>query len=629
MAYQLNIAHRLIVLLILASSASGVCLPQVCAQDSDGDAPSLIRVPKLGTNPLAVVTLANVQQARQKFELLCEIAGHPETAEILLASLDESTDSLSGVDQERPGGLAVYLDSIFPPSFEFVAFVPVSNSDSFMRTLELGPVIASPVADEEGRYELLGPTQTSQVRVQNGYTFIQLPIMDPDSEFDRKLFEPLSLLKGQNGQYDISVTLDVESVPRATRNLVLSFLTSTMSTQMQQRDEEADGLYEMRRAWMQADIDTYKLFLDECQRITVGLSVDTEQHLANLDFLIDVREGSDLLNEIFESATKPSYFAPVLNDDAAVSLSMSQVMAERDQVRYVGVLDGFKKELARQVAEKELGSELDDISPVFAALTSLQETLRDGHLDVFGQCYKDSNGDLVVVAALRVLQGETIASGLTDILNRLQGQDGLENLQIGYGEHAGVQFHRIGFADTDVGRMTILGADPGLIVGSGPRSMWFGIGGDETLDTLGGVMDSLLAAYEQPTQPAHSSNTRIVVNVNQIIELVQTESSASRAKAVESDDAENDLAEESTKESSPANPSTTRRQARRRRFREQRKARQNSWVETLAEGGDRIRMDFQPTKRGARWRMEFGEAFLKGIGRAVAVSVTPQVSDEE
>jgi len=629
MAYQLNITHRLIVLFILAASASVVCLPPVCAQDTDVENSSLIRVPKLGTNPLGVVTLVNVQQARKKFQLLCDIAGHPEAAETLLSSLDESTNSLSGVDQTKPVGLAVYLNSIFPLSFEFVAFVPVSNLDSFMRTLELGPVIAKPVSGEDGRYTLLGPTKTLQVRAQNGYAFIQLPIMDPDSEFDRRLFEPLSLLKGQKENYDISVTLDVASVPKATRNFALSFLTSTMSTQMQQRDEEADGLYEMRRAWMQADIDTYTLLLDQCQRITVGLSVDIEQHLANLDFLVDVRKGSSLLNEIFESTTKPSYFAPLINDNAAVSLSVSQVMADRDQVRCIGVLDGFKKELARQVVEKQLGSELDDTSSVFAALTSLQETLQDGHLDVFAQCYKDSNGQLVVVAALRVLGGETIAAGLTDMLNRLLGQDGLKNLEIAYGEHAGVQFHRFGFGDTDVGRMAILGADPGLVAGCGPRSMWFGIGGDETLDTVSGVMDSLLAAYEQPTQLARSSNTHIVVNLNQIIELVQTERAASRVAVAESNNTENDVAEESTDKSSSDGSRATRQQARRQRFRKQRQARQNSWMKTLAEGGDRIRMDFQPTKRGARWRLEFGEAFLKGIGRAVAVSLNPGIGDKD
>jgi hypothetical protein len=380
---------------------------------------------------------------------------------------------------------------------------------------------------------------------------------------------------------------------------------------------------------MQADIDTYTLLLDQCQRITVGLSVDIEQHLANLDFLVDVRKGSSLLNEIFESTTKPSYFAPLINDNAAVSLSVSQVMADRDQVRCIGVLDGFKKELARQVVEKQLGSELDDTSSVFAALTSLQETLQDGHLDVFAQCYKDSNGQLVVVAALRVLGGETIAAGLTDMLNRLLGQDGLKNLEIAYGEHAGVQFHRIGFGDTDVGRMAILGEDPGLVAGCGPRSMWFGIGGTETLNTVGGVMDSLLAAYEQPTQATRSSNTRIVVNLNQIIQLVQTERAASQAAVPESNNIENDVAEESTEESSPDGSGAPRRQARRRRFRQQREARQNSWVETLAEGGDRIQMDFQPMKRGARWRLEFGKAFLKGIGRAVAVSLNPGIGDEE
>ncbi len=627
MTRSLGVACQLFVMVYVIC---GVCLVhpnRVAAQDSEQQTPSLIRVPQLGTKPLAVATLANVQQARQKFEILCEIAGHLETSEEILSRLNDATGNLAGVDQSRPGGVAVYLDSVFPPSFEFVAFVPISDTDIFLRTLELGPVVASPVAGEEGRYELLGPTRTTQVRIQNGYAFVQLPVMDPDDQFDRPLFDPVSFTKGQTGQFDISVMLDLVSVPKATRNLALSFLTSTMSTQMQQRDDEADGLYEMRRAWMQADIDAFKVLFDECRRITIGLSVNTEQRLANVDFLIDVREGSDLLNEIFESVTKPSYFAPILNDDAAVSVSMSQVMAERDRERYVGVMDGFKKELTRQIAEKQLGSQLDDSSPVLFALTALQETLQAGHLDVFGQCYQDSSGHLVVVAALRVLQGEAIAAGLTDLLNRLQGQDGLDDLQIGYGEHAGIPFHRIGFGDTDVGRSAILGPDSGFIIGSGPRSMWFGLGSDETLEIVSEVMDSLLAAYERPAQPAHSSNVRIVVNVNRIIRLSQTVRSA-REESTAAETAAEEV-EEPTEQPSEPGPQVTQRQARRRRFRERRVARQSSWVRTLAEGGDRIRIDFQPTKSGARWRIEFGEAFLKGIGRAIAVSVSPERSGED
>jgi len=619
MAHCTHHARRVLSVALLTAAMSVATFPIATGQESDEETPSLIRVPKLGTNPLAVVTVANAAQARTKFSALCDIAGRPETAEEILTRIDESTNNLAGVAQTRPAGIAVYLDSVFPPAFEFVAFAPVTDVNAFMQTLELGPVIASPVAGEDGRFELLGPTKTSQVRVENGYAFVQLPFMEPDEAFDRQLLDPVTHTRGLTNQYDIALTLDVESVPKATRNLLLGFVTSTMSTQMQQRDEEADGLYEMRRAWMQGDIDGIKLVLDECQRMSIGINVNPDQRSAIIDLLMDVQDGSDLLKEIFASATKPSYFAPILNDDSAVSLSMSQVLPDRDRERYIGILDGTKKELARQVNIKDLGEELDESSPVLAGLTAIQDTFREGHLDVFGQCYADSDDKLVVAGAVRVLEGETIAAGLSDFLNRVQGQDGLDSLQINIDEHAGIQFHRIGLGAGIPGVNTVLGLDPGVIFGCGPRSMWFGLGGDETLQTVGGAIDQLQAAYEQPTQPAHSSTMRLVVNIDQLIRL----GDAAKTSADIDKDAAEQKTESATDNDPPQKPQSRKRRGNIGRQRqiaaETRSERMASWRKTFAEGGDRIRMDFQPTDSGSRFRLEFGEAFLKGIGRAITI----------
>ncbi len=615
--------HRPIVLILLIVSLNLAHPSPVYTQDAEEDSRSLIQVPKLGTNPLAVVTLTSLERAREKLEVLCTIAGHPETASNIMSAIDNATNTLAGVDQLRPDGVAVYLNSIFPPSFEFVAFIPLTDTDAFLRTLELGPVVFNPVIGEVGRYELLGPTQTTQVRVENGYAFIQLPVMEPDEEFKRQLFVPVSSLKGKFDQFDISMTVDVESVPRVTRSLLLSFLTSTMSTQMQQRDEEADGVYEMRRAWMQADIDGFKLLMDECQRITIGLTVDEEQHLAIVDLLMDVRKDSDLINEIFDSARKSSYFEPILDDNAAVSLALSQIIPDRDRERYAGVLEGFKKELARQVTLKDLGPELDEASPVLAGLTALQETFIEGHLDAFGQCYDDSRGNLVVVGAVRVLEGETVAAGLTDILNRLQGMEGLESLQIGCEDHAGIQFHRIGFGDSGPGRNAVLGPNSGIVFGSGPRSMWFGVGGDETMDIVSSVMDQLQAAYEKPSQSVNSSIMRIVININQLIQLWETVGQAQikNAKARHAEGGEGAPLVETGESrfdddrNGKANPKVE--AEGRDRVRNQLHTRQTSWRKTFSEGGDQIRADVQPTRSGVRMRIEFGEAFLKGFGRAI------------
>ena len=592
---------------LLGCWLSVTAISGIFAQDDSDESSSLIRVPSLGVKPLAVVTLSSIEQAQQKLRALFEIAGHPETIEGVIEQFYERTDGLAGFDQTRPAGVAIFLDRLIPPSFEFVVFAPLSDVDTFMRTLELGPVIANPVTGESGRYELIGPGQTSQVRIENGYAFIQLSIMEPDEEFARGLPEPAALVKGLTGQFDLSVSLDVDSIPKPTRDLIINFITATMSTQMQQRDSEADGLYEMRRSWMQADIDGFKLLMDECQRMSLGISVNPELRVADVDFLIDVREDSKLLNEILESTTKPSYFSPILDDNAAISVSMSSILPQRDRDRYVGTLDGFKKELARQVDINNLGPELEDGSPVLAALTSLQETFQKGHLDAFGQCYLDSEGRLVVVGAGRVVDGELIALGLQDMLSRIEGQDWTDNLQLGVSEHAGIRFHRIGFGNTDPRLNAVLGSDSGVIFGCGPRSIWFGLGGEETVDTVAAVMDHLQLAYEQPSRQFPSATVRFIINVASLIQLI--ESAESNAAGTQAEEEEEIIAAEAGGD------------RRRRPFRERQEERETVWRETLAEGGDRIRMELHPTKHGSRFRMEFGEAFLKGMGRAIAVTL--------
>ena len=253
---------------------------------------------------------------------------------------------------------------------------------------------------------------------------------------------------------------------------------------------------------------------------------------------------------------------------------------------------------------------------MLAGITALQDTIKEGHLDIFGQCYADPDDHLVVVAAVRVEDGETIAAGLTDMLNRLRGQAGLEGLQVGFEEHSGIEFHRIGFDTPEPARDAILGSESGFVFGCGPRSLWLGLGGEHTMETIGAVMTELVAAYEQPTQQAHSSNLRLVVNVNQLIQLGDAASSATSAAASEKKETAADSQLE-TKEPDGLRLESV--SARRPGASPAQEAREASWRDTFAEGGDRIRVDYQPSDTGGRVRVELGEAFLKGIGRAIAI----------
>ena len=605
---------------IALTAALAVTLPTVQAQEETDDPKPILTV---GSRPLAVLTAASANRLKDEATFMFDTAGMPDAVDGILSVLDENVNGLQGIDWERPAGVMVYLNSVFPPSFEFVAFLPVASVEEFQSMMELGPVVMRKDASEDDRYELITPQRNIQIRMQNDYAFIQLPPMDPDPAFDRDLPDPLAMVSGLVSQFDLAVSLDVESIPKGTRDLIYNVLASTMSTQIQQRDDEPDSRYQMRKSWMQADIDGLKLMFDELKRLSIGIDVTREQGGANIDMLLDVREGSKMLEEIFASTTKPSYFTPLLSESSPVSLSWSAVMAERDRERYEGVLEGFKGELARGIEEDgDLGTVPDDASPLFHAISALQSTAREGHLDVFGQFYRDSADKLAIVGALRLQDGDAVAAGLVDFLMRIQGKGDADNIEIGAYEHAGISFHRVLIENPDAGAIELFGDDGGITFGCGPRSIWACVGGGESFDTLTGVVDELTAAYENPTDREIPASMRLVVHTTQVIDLAQGAGAANRAARAEAaaedkDDSSDakDTVERTAEISKKPNFGTQQGRGARRR---QRRAEAGQMLqEALAEGDDRIQVEFRPTDNGMRMRSHFDLGFVRGVGRII------------
>lgn len=586
-------------------SAVFLVSPLAVAQDDDDGPLSMLNT---GNKPFVYVMAASANRLKEEATYMFDVAGMPESVEAIMSSIEDNLRGLEGIDWDRPAGMMMYLNGVFPPSIEVVAFLPVAEMGEFQGLMEIGNSILKEEPNDPGRYELITTRRNIQMRVENGYAFIQMPWADPDPTFDRELPSPTALVGALANQFDLGITLDVEAIPKATRSLILNVITSTMSTQMQQRDDEPDSRYEARRALSQGDIDALKLLFDECEKISVGLNVSSESQTANLDFVFDVKDGGELLQEILASSSKTSYFSPLLDDEAPISLSWSGIMAQRDIDKYSGFLDAVKPELARIIEENgEFGPVPTEGSPMFNSLTALKETISDGHVDIFGQLYRDSDEKLAVVMAMRVEDGETIARGLEDLLQRLPEIPDVGEVELAAGEHRDVTFHRLEAADAGAGWRDVFGSGVGLSVGSDARTAWLCVGGEKSFDVLKSTMDELVAAYEDPSQIRTSASAmRMVVHVGELVNTVR-----SAQQAGEPDEAD---------EQSKAEEKDPRFNAR-ERFRQRREQNREMFIEALSDGGDRVELSVRPTDTGTRMRIEFAEGFIGGIGRMIGSGV--------
>ncbi|MGV2338585.1 MAG UNVERIFIED_CONTAM: hypothetical protein LVR18_32720 [Planctomycetaceae bacterium] len=260
-----------------------------------------------------------------------------------------------------------YLPVAIPPLPEFVAFVPVDSVEAATKLVEKAPVVIRK-EDEEGRYEVIGPNRTFPIVMKNGYAFVPLG-NNPDAKIlDREFPDPSQLLAGQAQQFDASVRLDVESIPVATRTLLYGLINSGISTQLQQRDGEPEGAYRIRRVEGERGLAALKMLFMDCQKLTFGVDISEEEQSVNIDFIVDAIKGSQMLKEIFSSTDRPSQFIPLLDDNAAVSLSMSTMMADREKEAYGEMMEGFRMEVARLIEENSLGPAPDENSPIGQAL---------------------------------------------------------------------------------------------------------------------------------------------------------------------------------------------------------------------------------------------------------------------
>ncbi|MBL8815472.1 MAG: hypothetical protein JNL58_05545 [Planctomyces sp.] len=591
-----------------------------------------------GTRPLATVTFASANRFVDEAKYIFEASGNPDSFKLVEELLDSRLNGLKGFNRDKPFGIMVYLPVAIPPLPEFIAFVPVDSVEDAQKLIEQAPVVIRKDTTEEGRYEIIGPNRTIPMMMRGGYAFIPLGDNPSPTILDRELPEPDQLVASQARQFDVSMTLDIASIPAGTRVLLTNLITAGVSSQLQQRDDEPEGAYKMRRAEGDRSVAALKQLLEECDRITMGVDVVQDEQAVNFDMVVDAVAGTKLFDEIFDSTTKPSYFIPLLNDDAPVSFSMSSTVNERDKNAFIEILDGMKMEIVRQIEINDLGPVPDKEGAIGQALTSLQKTLDEGHMDVFAQFYSDKSDKLAIVGAMRLQEGEGMAAGLQDLFGRLQHAADIEKageLTVGYGEHLGITFHRFTLKVQPPPATEVFGSDIGITVGSSPTAMWWTIGGADSFDQLKAVMTQLDEALKNPQERQTPANFRIIVNMNKLIDMQQRVSksieSSAGLRAEGGEAAATDQSADSTEpKPAPAEVAQSEGGGRGRGGRNGEAARRRAragqiFRDTMAEGDDRIEVDFRPTETGGRTRIRLEEGFVKILGRLIAAQFsTPE-----
>lgn len=511
--------------------------------------------------PFLVVNVASLERLLANMDYMFASAERPELSEMVTGALSNVRD-LKGFQREKSFGMLLFLNGFVP---EPIGYMPVDDIEEFTKTAQVGPITTKKISED--RYELIGPVQSLQLKVVDGYAYIARN----EAALNRTFDNPAKYTQRLTNSYDVSASLNMRAIPKSTRDFFLDFIRANSEANAQQRDNEPEAAFRLRRAAEMNNIENTEMLLGQAEEITLGWTVSAQDRQSYVEMVVIASPKSDYAKFLNQIGTTRSRFAPLLSLPAPMTFSMASILDPNGRSFLSEALAVAEKETLSRLVKNTDGTTPD--SPIAELYQSLRATMEAGQMDACVQLLGEPPGPFSVVGGVRLSDSDKFQRGITEILEKLKGRPELESVELNIAEHKGVQLHRVqGKASDDKGVTRFLGQDAGLYVGTGDGIVWFALGGEDALPALKEQIDVVAAA---PTRDAPAPPMEFVLHLSSFLWLADTENGDQTA--------------------------------------------QQLFRDAFAQGGDAIRMEMKPLPDGARFRLTFEEGFIRLVGKSIGL----------
>jgi hypothetical protein len=535
--------------------------------------------------PLAVVHAASVERLQRQAEVVFSTAGRDDINAKVQEWMHTSLLDLKGMDRTRPFGMMIYLKPGLG-GLSGIAYAPVENLDDFLQTLSLGSGNYRPVEGKPNRYTVSNDVFPNYVAMhRDGYLF--LTAEEDAAELDRKFPAPEKLVQRLNSRYDLAFSLMIKSIPPATRQLFVTFLQTQTMAELQQRDDEPEAAYRVRKANGENTLDLLEKIITQGEELTIGGRIDSNSGLGEIDLEVAGTPDSKLAKFFQGMVGRRSLFANILSQPSMMTMGMSWQLDEKQRKAFIELFTLAPAELDRQAAKDGVEGTKPALEPLFRTLLQSAES---GHLDGFVQITGHGEGGFAVLAGARVTGGANLPRQLADVLSfakeKFSGNDRIANLELNVDQIDGLAVHALPLTPPDRPGRWMYGEGAKLYVYATTQALWLSFGGDAALPAL----KAGVAAAKKPAAPGEERKPRVPF-------LFYTH--ASEWVTVQS---------ESRGESErPVQPQI-------QRFREEVKA-------SFDERNDGLRLQVRPTDSGARLEFQFEKGWVGLLGRMIALRI--------
>jgi hypothetical protein len=270
---------------------------------------------------------------------------------------DAANDPAIGVDEE-------------PPATTNSVTISIGGS-----TTGAGVVVGSVNSNDEGKvieengkkFREYSSTNTSYFRYHDGFLF------ESQTNALHKMNLPSgdSLRQMDNADVGGEVVFHPDRIPMGIRMLGWNALSTAAGAELQQRDEEPEQGYAVRRSAGEAGLALIRSAMFDTEKVSTWIKVPFDENPVQGEFRINARKNSDLGRTLREVSSPERRFAPILNDDAAATVYLAAHLPEE----WRSVVSAYLASVTADVANSPDYSDAERVAQLtwYKSLASLAE----------------------------------------------------------------------------------------------------------------------------------------------------------------------------------------------------------------------------------------------------------------
>ncbi|HET6881816.1 MAG TPA: hypothetical protein VFI31_16750 [Pirellulales bacterium] len=398
--------------------------------------------------PVVVVSFSGYAELKRDIEYIGGLSGNPDMAaglEQLLILLTQG-QGLAGVDQARPWGAAVSITAD-GSQFPALAFLPVTDLSKLLDAL--AGVIGEAVDAGDDIYEIKRNTNSYFITQKGKWAYVA----QQKSSLDDLPGDPLKQLRGLDKEYDLALSLNVQNIPQALRDMGADTIMQAFEARLMQGmdddddDDDAEEQNELRTELARDKAEQFVKSINELDQLTVGLNIDRAKSRTFIDLELTALPGSELAKQFAASSEEAqgTRFSGVLLPEALLSLHLNSPISADDEEEAEALFERLSTQLAAEIDKEE---DLDDAQKQAAKelaaklIAIVEDTVEEqgrlnAGLTVLGE------GPLTMVLGCLVADATELEVVVKQLVELVAEDADLSKLKLNVAKHQGFRFHTL------------------------------------------------------------------------------------------------------------------------------------------------------------------------------------------